>query len=91
MPQREPTTQEQHLEAEILRLLSERGSGKTICPSEAARAVAGSENRKAWEPLMESARAAARRLAAADRIVITQGGRIVDGATAKGPIRLRLR
>jgi hypothetical protein len=40
---------------------------------------------------MEPARAAARRLVAAGRIVITQQGRIVDGATAKGPIRLKLR
>ncbi len=32
-------------------LLAERGAGKTICPSEAARAVAGSDERAAWEPL----------------------------------------
>ncbi len=79
------------LEAEILRLLQARGGGKTICPSEAARGVAGSEDRAAWEPLMEPARAAARRLVAAGTIVITQGGVVVDGSTAKGPIRLRLR
>ena len=79
------------LEAEILRLLAERGQGKTICPSEAARSVAGSDERDVWEPLMEPARAAARRLVAAGRIAITQRGQVVDGATAKGPIRLRLR
>ena len=78
------------LEAEILRLLQARGAGKTICPSEAARAVAGSDERTAWEPLMEPARAAARRLVAEGRIVITQGGHVVDASTAKGPIRLRL-
>lgn len=82
---------DRQLEAEILRLLAERGAGKTICPSEAARAVAGSEERAAWEPLMEPARAAARRLVAQQRIVITQGGHVVDASTAKGPIRLRLR
>ena len=82
---------DKRLEETILRLLSERGAGKTICPSEAARAVAGSEERTAWEPLMEPARAAARRLVAAEAIVITQGGQIVDASTAKGPIRLRLR
>ena len=80
----------QRLEGTILRLLGERGAGKTICPSEAARAVAG-DDREAWEPLMEPARAAARRLVAAGQIVITQGGQVVDGSTAKGPIRLRLR
>jgi hypothetical protein len=78
------------LEGEILRLLAARGAGKTICPSEAARAVAG-EDKAAWEALMEPARAAARRLVAEGKIVITQGGRVVDGSTAKGPIRLKLR
>jgi hypothetical protein len=78
------------LEETILHLLAERGAGKTICPSEAARAVGG-EDKAAWEPLMEPARAAARRLVAKGKIVITQGGQVVDGSTAKGPIRLRLR
>ena len=79
------------LEEAILRLLAARGEGRTICPSEAARTVAGSEERAAWEPLMEPARAAARRLVAHGSLVITQGGQIVDASTAKGPIRLRLR
>jgi nucleoid-associated protein YgaU len=83
-------TKDEQLEAAILRLLGERGAGKTICPSEAARAVAATDEREAWEPLMEPARAAARRLVAQGRIVITQGGRPVDASTAKGPIRLRL-
>jgi hypothetical protein len=78
------------LEVEILRLLKERGAGKTICPSEAARAVGG-EDKVVWEGLMEPARAAARRLVASGEIVVTQGGRVVDASTAKGPIRLRLR
>jgi hypothetical protein len=78
------------LEKTILQLLAARGAGKTICPSEAARALAG-DDPAAWQPLMEPARAAARRLVAAGTIVITQGGHIVDPSTAKGPIRLRLR
>ena len=82
---------DQHLEDTILELLRARGAGKSICPSEAARAVAGSEQRALWEPLMEPARAAARRLVAQDRLIILQGGHIVDASTAKGPIRLRLR
>ena len=85
-----PGAPEAALEQAILRLLGERGAGKTICPSEAARAVAGTEERAAWEPLMEPARAAARRLVAQGRIAITQGGVVVDASTAKGPIRLRL-
>jgi hypothetical protein len=90
-----PGARDNALEETILKLLKERGAGKTICPSEAARTVAGSgalsDNRAAWEPLMEPARAAARRLVAAGSIVITQGGHIVDPSTAKGAIRLRLR
>jgi hypothetical protein len=79
------------LEAAILELLAERGREKSICPSEAAKLVGGKAERRDWEGLMEPARAAARRLVAAGKIVITQGGRVVDGSTAKGPIRLRLR
>ena len=88
--QHKPGDRDAALEAAIVRLLRERGAGKTICPSEAARAVAG-EERAAWEPLMEPARRAARRLVAAGVVDITQAGHVVDGSTAKGAIRLRLR
>jgi hypothetical protein len=40
---------------------------------------------------MEPARAAARRLVAEGKLLITQGGVVVDGSTAKGAIRLRFR
>ena len=73
------------LEAAIVDLLSQRAGGATICPSEAARVVGGED----WRPLMEPARRAARRLVAAGTIEITQGGRVVDPSTARGPIRLR--
>jgi hypothetical protein len=86
------------LEAAILTLLAERGPTKTICPSEAAKLVAAASAgttrtppQAVWQPLMEPARAAARRLVAQGRIVITQRGHPVDPATAKGPIRLKLR
>jgi hypothetical protein len=86
-----PGQSDQALEAAILELLAERGRDKTICPSEAAKLVGGKAERRDWEGLMEPARAAARRLVAAGRIVITQHGRVVDPSTAKGPIRLKLR
>jgi hypothetical protein len=73
------------LESAILEMLARRGPGKTICPSEAARAV----RENGWEELMESAREAARRLAAQGAIVITQRGKVVDPARTKGAIRLR--
>ena len=75
------------LEAAILALLGQRARGSTLCPSEVAR-VEGGDN---WRTLMEPVREAARRLVAAGRLDITQGGRPVDPSTAKGPIRLRLR
>ena len=78
------------LEAAILELLAEREPDNTICPSEAAKLVGGKETRRDWEGLMEPARIVARRLVAEGRIVITQHGKIVDPATAKGPIRLKL-
>ena len=85
-----PAETDARLEAAILELLAERGRDKTICPSEAAKLVGGKDSRHDWESLMEPARAAARRLVSAGRIVITQKGSVVDPSTAKGPIRLRL-
>jgi hypothetical protein len=71
----------------IVALLRTRSSDASICPSEAARAVGGEQ----WRPLMEPARRAARRLVAEGSVEVTQGGRVVDPSTAKGPIRIRLR
>lgn len=71
----------------IVALLRERGHDASICPSEAARAVGAEE----WRPLMEPARRAARRLVADGLVELTQGGRVVDPSTAKGPIRIRMR
>lgn len=87
-----PGPVDRELEAAILALLHRRANGATICPSEAARAVASDRQRVEddWRDLMEPARNAARRLVAEDRLQITQKGRVVDPSTAKGPIRLRL-
>jgi len=73
------------LEATIRDLLGKRAATSTICPSDAARAVSPDD----WRDLMEPARRAARRLVAAGEVDITQGGRVVDPSTAKGPIRIR--
>ena len=74
------------IEQEILALLEERGPGKTICPSDVARSL-GTPN--GWRDLMEPTRLAAGRLVGAAEVEITQGGEVVDLATAKGPIRIR--
>jgi Protein of unknown function (DUF3253) len=81
------TDTDRALESTILEILSRRGPGKTICPSDAARLL----NPNGWEELMEKTRAAARRLVAEGRIVITQRGKVVDPAHAKGAIRLKIR
>lgn len=71
-------------EAAILALLAERGAGKTICPPE----VLPPDEKQAAQ--REAVRAAARRLAHAGRIAITQRGVVVSPERAQGPIRLRL-
>jgi hypothetical protein len=81
------TETDRALESTILELLARRGSGKTICPSDVARL----HNPNDWQKLMEPTRAAARRLVAEGRIVITQRGKVVDPEHAKGAIRLRIR
>ncbi|MET4058863.1 hypothetical protein ABIB35_000392 [Arthrobacter sp. UYP6] len=73
------------LEEAILALLASRADTATICPSDAARAVAP----ESWRPLMDGARAAAARLVERGEVEITQRGDIVDLSAAKGPIRIR--
>jgi len=79
------------IEASIDALLDQREAGKSICPSEAAQRVAdrGVGDVESWRDLMEPTRAAARRMAYDGRLEITQDGRMVDPAEARGPIRLR--
>lgn len=76
------------LRAAILEIARARGTEKTLCPSEAARAVVVETDD--WRALMPETRTAALSLAAEGAIEITQKGRPVDGTTARGPIRLRL-
>ncbi len=76
---------EQQLEAAIRTLVAQRDPTSSICPSEAARAVAPQR----WRDLMEPARQAAQRLVAAGEVDITKGGQVVDLATVTGPIRIR--
>jgi hypothetical protein len=82
---------DRRIEAAMLELLWARGADKSICPSEAARIVAGAGWNTQWEPLMPAARRAARRLVARGLAEIWQRGRRVDASTARGPIRIRLR
>lgn len=79
------TSVEQPLETAIRTLVAQRDPTSSICPSEAARAVAPQR----WRDLMEPARQAAQRLVAAGEVDITKGGQVVDLATVTGPIRIR--
>jgi len=73
------------LERVILRLLSQRSAESSICPSDAARAARPGS----WRALMDEVRAAAGRLADRGEVEVTQGGRVVDIAAARGPVRIR--
>ena len=76
---------DRQLEATIGALLDQRRPEASICPSEAARAV----DPDGWRELMPRARAAAGRLATVGQAEVTQGGEVVDVATARGPVRIR--
>lgn len=79
---------EQRLRTAILELARDRGPEKTICPSDAARAVGGED----WRELMDQARDIARELARAGDVEITQRGEVLDPDAAwRGPIRIRAR
>lgn len=71
------------IERTILALLEQRTAGRTICPSEAARALADD-----FRPLMADVRRVAD---AMEQVEITQKGHVVALGDARGPIRLRLK
>ncbi|MFN3616298.1 MAG: DUF3253 domain-containing protein [Rubrimonas sp.] len=75
----------ERIEAAILALTAARGSRRSICPSEAARALAQGGD---WRALMPAVREAAAGLAARGALRVTQKGVAVDARTARGPIRL---
>ncbi|WP_336319925.1 DUF3253 domain-containing protein [Streptomyces lavendofoliae] len=79
---------DRRLEEAILELLDRRAPSATICPSDAARAVYEGDD-DGWRALMAPAREAARRLVAAGEVEVTQGGRPVEPADARGPVRIR--
>lgn len=70
----------------ILALVAERGPGKTICPSEAARSV----HPEHWRELMTAVRDEAVHLAKSGEISIYRKGTPVDPDAFKGVYRLGL-
>jgi hypothetical protein len=83
-----PDVQEQ-LRATVLRLVAERGAGRTVDPSEVARIVGGPQP-DGWGPLMEPLRRIAVELMKAGKIVILRRGKPVDPDGFKGVYRLSL-
>ncbi|MFJ7148369.1 DUF3253 domain-containing protein [Streptomyces sp. NPDC100445] len=79
---------ELELEEAILGLLDRRAAGASVCPSDVARAVYPGAD-EGWRELMEPVRRAAARLAARGQVEVTQRGRPVDPARARGPVRIR--
>jgi hypothetical protein len=71
----------------LLDLVAARGAGKTVCPSEVARALGG-PHPDGWGPLMQPVRRVAVRLAKAGRIAILRKGRPVDPDDFRGVYRL---
>ena len=70
----------------ILALVAARGVGKTICPTEAARAVSEAK----WRAVLPAIRAEAVRLAKSGAISIYRKGKPVDPEDFKGVYRLGL-
>ena len=73
------------IERTIRELLAQRDEGKTICPSDAARAL----DADGFRELMQPVRRVARDMVERGELEVTQKGRVVDIDTARGAIRLR--
>ena len=84
-----PAQQDALLEATILELTAARGEDKTICPSDAARHLAG-KHPDGWGPLMTPIRRVAVRLAHEGRVVIYRKGKPADPDNFKGVYRIGL-
>lgn len=75
---------------EILRQTAARGTDRSICPSEVARALAGGGEDGPWRSLMGPVRHAAAGLSRDGRIDILRKGKPVPPAAMRGVIRLRI-
>jgi hypothetical protein len=74
----------------VVELLVERGPGRSICPSEAARML-GVRISVRWQELMRPIRMVAAALADSGVLEAIQHEVVVDIRDVRGPVRLRLR
>ncbi len=70
----------------MLELARQRGTERTLCPSEVARHCGGDD----WRALMPTVHETTRQLWRARQIEVLQRGRPVDPTEARGPVRIRL-
>lgn len=77
-------------EQTIMDLVTARGPEKSICPTEAARALAGNPADESWRRSLNPIRLAAARLARAGKITILRKGKAVAPEEARGVVRLRI-
>jgi Protein of unknown function (DUF3253) len=75
------------IQTTLLRLIAERGPGKTLDPTEVARALGG-DHPDGWGPLMQPIRRVAVALAERGHVVILRKGKPVDPRDFKGVYRL---
>ena len=77
-------------EQAILDTLRALGAGKSICPTAAARTLAGNPPDDSWRRSLAPVKLAAQRLARAGQIEILRKGKPIDPSTLHGVLRLRL-
>ena len=71
----------------VLRLARERGAGKTICPTEAAKAAAEQRGEENWNARLPAVKAAAARVAKRGGVAIYRKGKPVDPETVRRSFR----
>lgn len=81
-----PTANDDTAAGQIRAALAERGAGKTVCPSEIARRLAGADGD--WRSRMSDVHAAVDALFAAGQVALSWKGRAMSGR--QGPYRIRL-
>lgn len=90
MPESDTTPARETMLADtILTLVRERGHDKTICPSEAARKLAGSDP-DLWGAMMPIVRRVTLELAKEGRVVIYRKGKAITPDMLKGVYRIGL-
>jgi hypothetical protein len=85
-----PANDSRALEMVIVSLCSDARDGRTVCPTDAAKAYAAArgEDELAWRSHLHQVRRAAVNLALAGKLVIYRKGKMVDPNDFRGVYRL---